>query len=100
MADYSFALPLLDAIGVIAFFMAFYYSHSSYRQTRRTAGYWLMFSIGMILGFFWAITVAFETLGIYPGIMDQFQNPLLASGAVILSVHARLTYDGLIKPTD
>ncbi len=92
-------IPYLDLLGTIAFILAFYFAHHSYRDTRKTAGYWLIFSIGVMLAFFWGVTVTFEWINVYPAIMDDFQQPLFAGTAIVLSLVARLTYDGLISPT-
>ncbi len=94
----DYLIATLDFIGTTAFFLAFYFAQHSYRDTRKTAGYWLMFSIGMLMAFFWGVTLTFEWVGAFPLIMDDFQPPLFAGAAVILSLSARLLYDGLVSP--
>lgn len=91
-------IVLLDFFAALFFLVAFLFSVKNYFETRSFGVYWMLFSMAMLLGFFFAGLTALEWLGFYSEILDEIQEPIFASMATALSITALVGLHSPIKP--
>ena len=91
---------VIDWIGSLSFFGAAYYSWCTCRQTKESAGYWLIVSIAMFFFFLWGVMISLQWLNIEPLIAVALQQWFLSSGAVALMLSSVLSFIYLTRPFD
>ena len=92
-------VAIFDTIGAMSLLIAFFISLQNYKKTREISSYWLVLSAAIFLGFFWASSVALEWLGLYPEIIDEMQQAIIASSATAFAIAALITAASFVKPT-
>ncbi len=89
-----------DLVGTIAFGAAAYFAWKTCAHSRESEGYWLVFSIGMILFLIWGISITLQTTWVLPIPLHDIQRPLLSAGTTALAITSLLTYVYLMRPFD
>ncbi|MBS3163987.1 hypothetical protein J4439_00995 [Candidatus Woesearchaeota archaeon] len=88
----------LDFIGTLGFAVAAVFALRTYRMTKHLSYYWVVFALGMGVAAVWSALVGLEWLGWQSALLDEVQQPVVASAVTALAMCALLTREDFIKP--
>lgn len=93
-------IPLIDAIGTIAFLFGFRFAWKIIPHAGDSRAYWIIFSFAMLNGFAWALTNMMESLGLSPMAFEPMQPVLAGALFINLSLAGILSYISITRPFD
>lgn len=82
------ATAVFDIIATVIFFMTFVYSMKNYKMTKHINDFWIVFSIASFIAFAWTLIVSLEWIGVYPLVMDEIEQAIVASMATAFAIAA------------
>lgn len=93
-------IPLMDAIGAVAFLFAFRFAWKTIPHAGESRAYWIILSFGMLQAFAYSLSTLLESLGHNAPAFGEFKPILAAALIVNLSLAAILSYVSLTRPFD
>lgn len=93
-------IPIMDAIGAVAFLFAFRFAWKSIPHAGESRAYWIILSFGMLQAFAYCLSTMLETLQYNAQAFSEFKPILAAALIVNLSLAAILSYVSVTRPFD